>query len=142
MVCLLLIRGIFRSELAGYSYNQLSSLNILDVSKITVIKDPVISAAYGSNGSNGVIMIETLDPQTTETSVDVDFKTGISLNQSNLISQLNANQHNVLIKEVLTSSGIPEEDIEKNYPMLFYTSVDKKIIDYQYNTNWQKPYFQ
>lgn len=134
-------QGIFKSELSGYSYNQLSSLNILDVSKITVVKDPVISAAYGSNGSNGVIMIETLDPQTTETSVDVDFRTGVSLNQSKLISQLNANQHNTLVKEILTSSGTPEEDIETNYPSLFYTKADKKYIDYLYNTNWQKLIF-
>lgn len=134
-------QGIFSSALAGYNYNQLLSLNPFDISKITVIKDPVIGAAYGTNGSNGVIMIETLDPKTTETSVDVDFRTGVSLNQSKLIPQLNAYQHRTLMNDVLYSSGMLEEDIKLNYPSLYYTPLDKKYINYQHNTDWQKYIF-
>ena len=42
--------GLFSSNLDGYEYNALLSVNAFDISKTTVIKDPVYTAAYGSKG--------------------------------------------------------------------------------------------
>ena len=129
--------NIFGSNLDGYEYNTLLSVNPLDISKTTVIKDPVITAAYGSKASNGVVIVETLDPSATQTVVELDLRSGYSLAPSNQIPQMDAGQHKTLISELLFSSGKPEEQITEEYPNLFLTHEDDRYIDYQHNTNWQ-----
>jgi TonB-linked SusC/RagA family outer membrane protein len=133
--------GIFNSNLEGYSYNPLLGINPFDISKTTIIKDPSITAAYGSKGSNGLVFIETLDPSVTQTTIELDVRNGFSLSPANLIPQLNADQHKTLMNEILFSSGKFEEDIRKEYPSLFLTPEDDRYIDYQHNTNWQKLIF-
>jgi TonB-linked SusC/RagA family outer membrane protein len=135
------LQGIFGSNLAGYSFNQLTGLNPDDVSKMTVVKDPVINSAYGSKGSNGVILIETLDPSVTQTTIDLDLRGGINFSPSRLIPQLNGDQHKSLMNEELFSTGLPEEQIRLMYPDLFLKTSDPNFIDYQHNTNWQSLIF-
>jgi TonB-linked SusC/RagA family outer membrane protein len=130
-------QGTFASKLVGYDYNPLASINPSDISKVVVLKDPVSTSVYGTNGANGVIIIETLDPQATQTTIDLSLQSGFSLAPSNQIPQLNGKQHKALMHEVLFSSGKLEEDIRKEYPSLFYTEADQGFIDYQHNTNWQ-----
>jgi TonB-dependent SusC/RagA subfamily outer membrane receptor len=117
-------------------------VNLLDISKLIVVKDPAITAVYGSKASNGAVLIQTLDPSSTQTSIDIDLRSGYSLAPSNLIPQLDARQHMTLLNEVLYSSGLLEESILEKYPILFLTPEDKRYIDYQHNTNWQKEIFQ
>lgn len=133
--------GMFGSNLDGYAYDPLIGVNMLDISNVTIVKDPTITSAYGSKASNGLILIKTLDPSAIQTSIDVDFRTGYSLAPSNLIPQLNANQHKTLANEVLFSSGLSGEIIREKYPNLFLTKNDARFIDYQHNTNWQKKIF-
>jgi TonB-linked SusC/RagA family outer membrane protein len=134
--------GLFGSDLEGYAYNPLTGINPFDISSTTVIKDPAITAAYGSQASNGLIVIETLDPAVTETSIDLNIRSGYSLAPLNLIPQLSGDQHKTLMNEILFSSGMLEENIKENYPSLFLTPDSDRYIDYQHNTNWQKLIFQ
>lgn len=134
--------GVFGSNLDGYSYNPLMGVNLLDIANVTVVKDPVITSTYGSKASNGLILIETLDPSATQTSIDVDLRSGYSLAPSNFIPQLNAVQHKSLINEELFSSNMFEEVIEAKYPNLFLKEGDKRFIDYQHDTNWQDKIFE
>lgn len=135
-------QSLFESNLDSYAYNPLLGINLLDISKTTVIKDPSITAAYGSKASNGLIFIETLDPSTTSTSIEVNIRSGYSLAPSNLIPQLNNTQHKTLINEVLFTSGIYGEQLREKYPNLFLLPKDSRYIDYQHNTNWQKTIFE
>jgi len=134
--------GIFNSNLSGFAYNPLLELSLYDISKATIIKDPAITAAYGSKASNGLILIETLDPSVTQTTIEVDFRTGLSLSPSNLIPQLNAVQHKTLMQEELFTSGKFEEVIREEYPSLFLEEGDERFRDYQHNTNWQELIFK
>jgi len=134
--------GLFQSNLKGYSYDPLLGLNPIDVSSVTVVKDPTVTSAYGSKASNGVIFIETLDPSATQTSIDVDLRSGYSLSPSNLIPQLNGGQFKTLANEELFSSGLTEEATELAYPSLFLKPTDAHFIDYQHDTNWQDKVFQ
>lgn len=109
----------------------------MDISKTTVIRDPAVTAAYGSKASNGLIVIETLDPSATETTIDVDLRTGVSLAPANLIPQMNAAQHKTLVNEVLYTSGLLDERIRTLYPNLFIQSDHEDYIDYQHDTKWQ-----
>lgn len=133
--------GIFGSNLEGYAYNPLIAINNFDISKATVIKDASLSAVYGSKGSNGVVFIETLDPSVTQTTIELDLRTGYSLAPPRLIPQLDAIQHKTLMNEVLFSSGMLEEEIREAYPSLYLTKEDDRYIEYQHNTNWQEIIF-
>ncbi|MFO7935256.1 MAG: SusC/RagA family TonB-linked outer membrane protein [Bacteroidales bacterium] len=138
----LLSHGVFGSNLNGYSYNPLISVNPMDISRITIVKDPAISAAYGSKGSNGIIFIETLDPSATQTSIEFDIRGGYSLMPPVFIPQMNAQQHKTFMNEVLFTSPMLEEQIKEQYPNLFLTGEDEQYINYQHNTNWQKLIYQ
>jgi TonB-linked SusC/RagA family outer membrane protein len=134
--------GLFGSSLEGFAYNPLFSVNMLDISNVTVVKDPTVTSAYGSKASNGVVFIETLDPSATQTSIDVDLRSGYSMAPANFIPQLNSGQHNALANEVLFTSGLNEEIIRERYPNLFLTKDDERFIDYNHNTNWQDKIFE
>src|SRR4030042_1510737 len=134
--------GLFGSNVDGYAYNPLTGINPFDISRATVIKDPAITAAYGSQASNGLIIIETLDPSVTETTIDLDLRFGYSLAPSNLIPQLNGGQHKTLMNEVLFSTGENEEVIRAYFPCLFFTADSDRYINYQHNTNWQELIFK
>jgi len=129
--------GVFESILDGYEYNPLLALNVYDVSKVTIVKDPAITASYGSKASNGLITIETLDPSATQTLIELDLRLGIYQAPLKKIPQMNAPQHKTLLNEVLFSSGMFEENIRETYPNLFLTPDDARYIDYQHNTEWQ-----
>lgn len=133
--------GLFASNVEGNAYDPLLAVNMLDISSVTVVKDPAITSAYGSKGSNGIIFIETLDPSATQTSIDVDIRTGYSLAPNNQFPQLNALQHKALANEVLFTSGMFEESIRMKYPNLYLYTNDPRYIDYQHNTNWQNTIF-
>lgn len=133
--------SIFDSNLEGYEYNPLTNISVYDISNIIFVKDPAITAAYGSKGSNGIIFIETLDPSVTKTTIELDLQGGYYLKPEKYIPQLNAKQHKTLISEILFSSGENEEDIIENYPSLYYTEDDEEYVDYQHNTDWQKLIF-
>jgi TonB-linked SusC/RagA family outer membrane protein len=138
----LMSQGVFNSNLDGFEYNPLLGVNPFDISATTVVKDPSITAAYGSKGSNGIVFIETLDPSITQTTIDVDFRAGYSLSPKEQIPQLNAGQHKTLMSEVLYSSGYYEETLQKRYPSLYLTPEDEGYINYQHNTNWQSLIFE
>lgn len=133
--------GVMGSNLNGYDYNPLVGINPYVISKTTIIKDPIITAAYGSKGSNGIILIETLDPSVTQTTIELDLRSGLSLSPEVYIPQLNAGQHKTLMNEVLFSSGMFEEDIIERYPSLFLTEDEVRFVEYQHNTNWQELIF-
>lgn len=134
-------KGVFMSVIDGYEYNPLLGINPMDISKITVSKDPALNATYGSKASNGLILIETLDPSSTQTSIDIDLRRGHSLAPSNLIPQLDASQHKTLISEVLFTSGMEEELVREQYPQLFSQPGDDDYVLYSHNTNWQEQIF-
>ncbi len=133
--------GVFESNLEGFTYNPLLGVNPFDVSKITVVKDPTVTTAYGSKASNGVVLIETLDPTATETVIDFDLRYGYSLSPERQIPQLNAGQHKTLMSEVLFSSGEREERIRLTHPMLFLRPSEEGYVNYSHNTNWQNEIF-
>lgn len=133
--------GLFGTNLDGFSYNSLLSVNPLDISAATIIKDPTVTAAFGSKGSNGVVLIETLDPSATQTVIELDLRTGYSMAPDRFIPQMSAGQHKTLISEVLFSSGLREERIKELYPNLFLSPNSERFIDYQHDTDWQNAIF-
>lgn len=131
---------IYDELITGYNYDPLSSLDPLDISEITILKDATATALYGMKGANGVVYIKTMEPQETRTTIDVLLRTGISL-QPDYLPQLDAVQYKNLANEVLFSSGMNEENYKEDYPGLYYTTEDQEHIFYNHNTDWQKEVF-
>ncbi len=129
--------GEFSSNIQGFEPNALMGINPLDISQITVVKDATLTALYGSKAANGVVFIETLSPSVTETIIEVDFRVGYALAPENQLPQMSAGQHKTLVSELLFSSGMQEEQVQEEYPLLFLAPDDDRYIDYQHNTNWQ-----
>jgi len=67
-------QGIFRSIIAGHNYDPLISIDAQDITGLTVLKDLEGTSNYGLKSSNGIILIETLKPTETRTSIDFFIK--------------------------------------------------------------------
>lgn len=135
--------GEIGSLIEGYAYNPLATLDPLDITDITILKDANESALYGSKGSNGVVLIETLKPTETQTTIDFVLRTGVS-SFTKRLPQLSSDQYKTLANELLISSGSLEEDLKDLYPGLYYANNDAEFISaykYSHETNWQDEIF-
>ncbi len=134
--------GIFSSNINGFIYNPLTSIEPLDISNITVLKDNYATALYGMRGSNGVVIIETLKPTELRTTIEFSTKTGINFAPKDHIPQMNAIQHANYANEVLLSSTLQEEDFPDIYPGLAMEKSDENYHRFKHNTNWQNEVFE
>ncbi len=132
--------NIYDGLLEGVNFSPISTLDPLDVSEITVLKDAAATALYGAKGANGVVIIKTLEPKETKTTINFLYRTGLSLAPEQL-PQLNAKAYKTLANEMLFSSGMAEEEYKDSYPGLFLTSADNDFIRYNHNKNWQDEVF-
>ncbi|MDX9882116.1 MAG: SusC/RagA family TonB-linked outer membrane protein [Prolixibacteraceae bacterium] len=133
--------GIYTSQLDGYSYNPLSSLNPFDVTNFTVMKDYATISSYGSRASNGIVLIETLKPSEIITRIDFSMRTGFSF-APRKIPQMNSDQYRTFANEILSSSGQPEETFPEKYPALYAAPNSPDYYKYNHNTNWQNEIFR
>lgn len=132
--------GVMSSVVDGFVNNPLSSIDPQDISTLTLIKDGSSLSSYGVKGSNGIIIIETLKPVETTTSIDFTFKTGVTTMETRM-PQLETYNYKTLAKEMLSSSPINEELYQEYYPGLYYTEGDEEFVRYNHNTNWQDEIF-
>lgn len=132
--------GIFQSILEGNIYNPLSTLDPLDITNISVLKDAEATAIYGTKGSNGVILIETLKPTETKTTIDVAVQGGVSLAPRKL-PVLNSQEYRTYANEVLVSSGQKEEDFLNYYQGLANDPTSDDYYAYNNETDWQDQVF-
>lgn len=133
--------GIFSTAMEGVIYNPLTTLDPLDITNITVLKDAEASAVYGSKGSNGVILIETLKPTETKTTIDVAIQSGVSLSPKQL-PVLESQDYRTYANEVLLSSNALEETFATTYPGLSNDPTQSSYYSYANETNWQNEVFQ
>jgi TonB-linked SusC/RagA family outer membrane protein len=133
--------NIYDGLLEGDNFSPISTIDPLDISEITVLKDAASTAMYGAKSANGVVIIKTLEPKETRTTIDFMYRFGVSLAPEQL-PQLNAKAYKTLANEILFSSGMAEEDYKLNYPGLFLTPEDDDFIRYNHNKNWQDEVFK
>ncbi len=117
----------------GQGVNTLADLNPEDIAKVQVLKGPAAAATYGTNGSNGVILITTKRGQLSSSQ-----KGGISITYKNVFGQnqqahdyttsnfLSANDANAIFRDgniweqYITASG-------GNNFLRYYTSFNRRI---------------
>jgi hypothetical protein len=131
---------VFNSGLDGFSYIPLSNIDPIDISRMTIYKDAVNASSFGTRSSNGIISIETLEPDVVQTQINLIVKTGFS-SFDNRLPQLNSIEYKAYANELLNTSGMNEEDIINAYPGLFTRPGEQQYYLYQHNTNWQNEIF-
>lgn len=128
--------NVYNFLIEGNNSSPISTIDPLDVSEITILKDAAATAIYGAKAANGVVVIKTLEPKETRTTIDFLYRTGVSMAPKQL-PQLDAKAYKTLANEVLFSSGIDEEVYKEMYPGLFMTPEDDDYITYNHDYNWQ-----
>ena len=85
----------------GHYNNVLSSINVNDIEKITVLKNA--TALYGTKGSNGVILIDTKRSTSMATRIEANVMAGVELMPSRP-SMMNASQYRLYASELIGST--------------------------------------
>ncbi|BDD11968.1 SusC/RagA family TonB-linked outer membrane protein (plasmid) [Fulvitalea axinellae] len=127
------------SPIDGYRSNPLGGINPRDVESVTVIKDG--TAGYGAMGANGVIMIETLRPDLSKTSVNVGLSTGTVFKPESM-PVLDASQYKNYGLEQLQSQGLTYAEIMEKYPFMVDQAVLAEKHRYSHDTDWQDEVLQ
>lgn len=113
----------------GHYNNVLSSINVNDIEKVTVLKNA--TALYGTKGSNGVILIDTKRSTSMATRIEANVMAGIEM-MPDRPSMMNASQYRLYASELIGSTDTELTDFKflNNDPDYYYYGM------YHNDTNW------
>lgn len=122
--------------ISGYSRSFFQGLNNLDIRNITVLKGAE-AAAYGSMGSNGVIMIETDQASSSDMNTRISFSAIAGMNwNSKRVPLMGASEYKNYLSDVGLTYYPNMEAFFNDFNFLSDPQANKSYL-YQYNTNWQ-----
>ena len=109
----------------------LSSINMVDVERVDVLKDASATAIYGSRGANGVVLISTKRGKSGKTTVSYDGYVGFQ-KVAKKLDMMNASEWGALANEGAANDGRPA----------YYTNTSTNplypaISDLGQGTDWQ-----
>ena len=120
----------------GYSRSLFQALNGLDIRNITVLKG-ADAAAYGSMGSNGVIMIETDQASATDMNTRISFSAIAGTNwNSKRIPLMNATEYKNYLSDMGLTYYPNMEAFFNDFNFMSDPQANKSYL-YQYDTDWQ-----
>ena len=120
----------------GYSRSMFQALNNLDIRNITVLKGSE-AVAYGSMGSNGVIMIETDQASATDMNTRISFSAIAGTNwNSKRIPLMNATEYKNYLSDMGLTYYPNMEAFFQDFNFLSDPQANKSYL-YQYDTDWQ-----
>ncbi len=121
---------------SGYSRSFFQALNNLDIRNITVLKGAE-AAAYGSMGSNGVIMIETDQASSSDMNTRISFSAIAGVNwNSKRIPLMGASDYKNYLSDVGLTYYPNMEAFFNDFNFLSDPAANKSYL-YQYDTDWQ-----
>ena len=125
-----IITGDFSQlDFSGQAIDAISDLSINDIESVTVLKDAAASSLFGSNSSNGVILINTKRGVPNLNRIELVTNYGFQQTTGKL-QMLNARQWMNLMNEQALSGGKP--------PVYSEETMFKNTID----THWQDQVFR
>lgn len=120
----------------GYSRSLFQALNNLDIRNITILKGSE-AAAYGSMGSNGVIMIETDQASSTDMDTRISFSAIAGTNwNSKRIPLMGATEYKNYLSDMGLTYYPNMEAFFQDFNFLSDPQANKSYL-YQYDTDWQ-----
>lgn len=140
----------------GAATNALADLNMNDIASIDILKDASATAIYGSQGSNGVVLITTKKGRAGTSRVEVNYYTGMQ-KPTRKRAFMNAQQYVDFFEQ--SAVGAAKQDFALGYYETLQEAIDDQksyvetrfkrysagIDDWQtakINTNWQDQAFQ
>ncbi len=111
-----------------------SNIDPADIETISILKDADATSIYGTQGSNGVILITTKKGKPGATSFDLNLNTGFN-SVGRPVQLLNTAQYLQLRKDAFAADGVTPGNDPNNY--LGYAP-DLTIFDQGKYTNWEK----
>ena len=120
-----------QSEEGGIS--PFTIFGLYDIESMYILKDAVATAAYGSRGANGVVIINTKKGEKGKLKVTVDYMYGLN-GVSSKLSLLNTQQYIGMRREAFQNDTI----IPGNVPGTPGYAPDLTIWDTTRYTDWQK----
>ena len=120
----------------GFSRSWFQALNNQDIRNITLLKG-ADAAAYGSMGSNGVLMIETDQASTTNMNTRISFSAIAGMNwNKKRIPLMNSAQYKSYLSDMGLTYYPNMEAFFKDFTFLSDPNANKSYL-YQYDTDWQ-----
>ncbi len=111
-----------------------NSINPADIESVTILKDADATSIYGSQGSNGVILITTKKGKPGKTSLEVRVDRSVNA-VTRPLQMLNTPQYLDLRREAIKNDGIPDNMITSaSFP-------DLTLFDQNKYTNWYREFF-
>jgi len=115
-------------------FSAFSSINPANIESITILKDADATSIYGSQGSNGVILITTKRGRAGKTDFAAKVERGVNF-VARPLEMLNTGQYLELRREAIRNDQIPDDWIT---PMMF---PDLTVFDQAKYTNWYKQFY-
>jgi TonB-linked SusC/RagA family outer membrane protein len=119
---------------AGGGFSPFNSINPADIESISILKDADATSIYGTQGSNGVIIITTKKGNPGATHFDLNVNTSFN-SAADPVQMLNTQQYLQLRKDAYAADGVTPGSDPNNY--LGYAP-DLSIFDQNKYTNWEK----
>ena len=111
-----------------------NTINPSDIESITVLKDADATSIYGSQGSNGVILITTKKGKAGQTTLDAHVDRSVNF-VARPIQMLNTQQYLDMRHEAIKNDEIPADQVTSDlFP-------DLTVYDQNKYTNWYKQFF-
>ena len=124
--------GGINPALAGIS--PFSNIDPADIESISILKDADATSIYGTQGSNGVILITTKKGKPGATTFDLNVNTGFN-SVGRPVQLLNTQQYLQLRKDAFSADGATPTNDPNDF---FGYAPDLTIFDQNKYTNWQK----
>jgi TonB-linked SusC/RagA family outer membrane protein len=112
-----------------------SNINPADIESISILKDADATSIYGTQGSNGVILITTKKGKPGATTFDLTVNTSFN-SIGRPVQLLNTQQYLQLRKDAFAADGITPNNNPNDYTGGY--APDLTIFDQSKYTNWQK----
>ena len=133
--------GFDNSIINGYHNNPLADINVNNISAITVLKDASETSWYGIKGGNGVILINTDQPATGKTTLDVNVSEGVA-SFDRRIPLMSAGLYRSYLMEQMYDAGMSSDQIFVKYPFMGDDPNYLYAEKYNNSTSWQNEIFR
>lgn len=114
----------------GIITDQISLINPQDIENIEILKDAAAAAIYGTNGSNGVVLVTTKRGRSGKTYLQYSSSMIMNLRPKKL-EVMNANQYADFYNAILAEKGIFQAAYSKNFRQKYYGNGWERGTDWQ-----------
>ncbi len=123
----------------GAFYNPLKGIDVNDIASIEIIRDG--GPLFGVQGGNGVIMINTIQPTSVETRINIAAQSGLTATPA-FLQMMSGTEHKTYLINQLQSTGISYDEMLQQNPWISGNPSYFFYHNHDNNTNWQEEVFR